>query len=96
MAMIFLSDEDTNVTGLVNSWILRQDEDKQENLQKLISDMFIKAVDWCVKANDLVIETSLVGLVLNGLSHLENVESRSEFAKTCRRDSGFFKCCYRK
>ena len=80
MAMIFLSDEDTNVTGLVNSWIRRQEEDKQDNLQRLISDLFYKAIDWCVKANDMVIETSLVGLVLNGLSHLENVGNRSEFA----------------
>ena len=80
MAMIFLSDEDTNITGLVQSWIMKQDEDKRETIQKLIQDLFFKAVDWCVKANDMVIETSLIGLVLNGLSHLENSANRLEFA----------------
>ena len=80
MAMIFLSDEDTNITGLVNSWILRQDEDTRENIERMIADMFYKAVDWCVKANDMVIETTLVGLVLNGLSHLENASNRLEFS----------------
>ena len=80
MAMIFLSDEDTNITGLVNSWIQKQDDDKRENLLKYIQELFFNAVDWCVKANDMVIETSLVGLVLNGLSQLENANNRLEFA----------------
>ena len=80
MAMIFLSDEDTNITGLVNSWIEKQEEDKREVLQRLVNELFFKSLDWCVKASDLVIETSLVGLVLNGLSHLSSATNRLEFA----------------
>ena len=80
MAMIFLSDEDTNITGLVNSWIEKQDEEKKEVLGRLINEMFYKAIDWCVKTNDMVIETSMVGMVLNGLSHLEYCTNRLDFA----------------
>ena len=50
--------------------------------------MFFKAVDWCVKANDSVIETSLVGLVLNGLSHLAGVTNRLQFGVALVRGLG--------
>lgn len=79
MAMIFLSNEDTNTAGLVGAWVARQPEQQRDLLQRLIEEMFFRAVDWCVKANDAVIETSLVGLVLNGLSHLGRATSRLEF-----------------
>ena len=88
MAMIFLSDEDTNIAGLVNAWISRRPEEKQETLKRLIEEMFFKAVDWCVKANDAVLETSLVGLVLNGLSHLAGASNRLQFAVALVRGLG--------
>ena len=88
MAMIFLSDEDTNIAGLVNAWISRQPQEKQEMLNRLIEEMFFKAVDWCVKSNDAVIETSLVGLVLNGLSHLAGATNRLQFAVALVRGLG--------
>ena len=86
--MIFLSDEDTNIAGLVNAWISRRPEEKQETLKRLIEEMFFKAVDWCVKANDAVLETSLVGLVLNGLSHLAGASNRLQFAVALVRGLG--------
>ncbi len=62
MGMIFLSDEDTDIKNIVNSWIERQEDDAvKETLPRLMDEMFFKAVDKCVKANDFVIETSLVG-----------------------------------
>ena len=36
-------------------------------------------VVWCVQ-NDLVVETSLVGVVSNGLSHLHHVSNKAHFA----------------
>jgi dynein heavy chain 2 len=81
MAMIFLSNEDTNITGVVNTWLKKQPEGKQEFLRQLINEMFYKAVDWCIAVNEFVVETSLVGTVLNGLSQLTaHIESRLEFA----------------
>lgn len=81
MGMIFLSDEDTDIQNIVHSWIGKQEDPKsQELLNRLVDEMFFKAVDWCIKTNDFVIDTSLVGCVLNGLSHMSGVSSRLEFA----------------
>jgi hypothetical protein len=71
--------QDTNIAGLVSAWTARQPEETQDPLKRLLEEMFFKAVDWCTKANDAVIETSLVGLVLNGLSHLAGATNRLQF-----------------
>ena len=81
MGMIFLSDEDTDIKNIVHSWISKQESEKvREVISSNIDDVFFKAVDWCVKANDFVVDTSLVGCVLNGLSLLAGVASRLELA----------------
>jgi dynein heavy chain 2 len=89
MGMIFLSDEDTDVRGLVSAWMNKQpSEDVREVLPKYIDQYFFKAVDWCQKTNDFVVETSLVGCVLNGLSHMHGVSNRLEFAVALIRGLG--------
>ena len=81
MAVIYLSDENTNIQGVVNTWISKQPEERQQLLGQFISELFYKALDWCISTNDFVIETSLVGTVLNGLSHLSKAfKSKLEFA----------------
>ncbi|TRY75069.1 hypothetical protein TCAL_08574 [Tigriopus californicus] len=79
MGMIFLSDEDTDIKGIVTSWLHSQAPEVQETLPKYMEEYFFKAVDWCQKQNDFVIDTSLVGCVLNGLSHMNGVGNRLEF-----------------
>lgn len=80
MAVIFLSDEDTNIPGVVNAWIKKQPDESQDLLQQLIDESFYKALDWCIRTNDFVIETSLVGTVMNGLSHITSeIKSKLEF-----------------
>lgn len=79
MGMIFLSDEDTDIKGIVTSWLNAQTPEVQEILPKYMEEYFYKAVDWCQKQNDFVIDTSLVGCVLNGLSHMNGVTNRLEF-----------------
>ncbi|XP_053400577.1 cytoplasmic dynein 2 heavy chain 1-like [Mercenaria mercenaria] len=80
MGMIFLSDEDTDVKALIHSWISEVPESEQQVLAGYIEDYFYKALDWVLKQNDFVVETSLVGVVLNGLSHLSHVRNKSHFA----------------
>ena len=81
MAVIFLSNEDTNINGILNSWLKAQPEDKQGFLKQMIDDLFHKALEWCMNVNDFVVETSLVGVVLNGLSHITpDVKDKTEFA----------------
>ncbi|KFM70530.1 Cytoplasmic dynein 2 heavy chain 1, partial [Stegodyphus mimosarum] len=63
MGIIFLSNEDVNIKSLVISWLEEQDEDNRLTLQMFIDDHFYKALDWVLKQNDFVLETSVVGTV---------------------------------
>ncbi|KAI1893942.1 hypothetical protein AGOR_G00128840 [Albula goreensis] len=88
MGMIFLSDEDTDVNSLVKSWLKGQPEECRCNLENWIGDYFLKSLDWVLKQNDFVVETSLVGTVLNGLSHLSGVRERGQFIVSLVRGLG--------
>nr|CAD7453925.1 unnamed protein product [Timema tahoe] len=79
MGIIFLSDEDINVEGLVFAWLNTQPEDTSRFLAQLIEDNFYKAVHWISQQGELVVTTSLVGVVMNGLSQLHGVSTRAHF-----------------
>ena len=74
------SDEDTDVKALVKSWLLSQPEEDRRMLETFLEDHFYKALDWVLKQNEFVVETSLVGVVMNGLSHMHGVKVKQEFA----------------
>ena len=78
MGMIFLSDEDTNVKLIVNSWLNQQEH--KDPLAQYIEDYFFKGLEWVHSKGESQVETTLVGWVFNGLSHLQNVTSRTQFA----------------
>ena len=89
MGMIFMSDEDTDIRGLVSAWLNNQpSEEVREVLPKYIDQWFFKAIEWCQKQNEFVVETSLVGCVLNGLSHMHGVADRLQFAVALIRGLG--------
>uniref|UniRef100_A0A4W5JP42 Dynein cytoplasmic 2 heavy chain 1 n=1 Tax=Hucho hucho TaxID=62062 RepID=A0A4W5JP42_9TELE len=88
MGMIFLSDEDTDVSALVKSWLKGQPDECRSNLETWMGDYFHKGLDWVLKQNDFVVETSLVGTVLNGLSHLSGVTERGQFVVSLIRGLG--------
>ena len=88
MGMIFLSDEDTNIKAVVHSWLKAQDESVLPYLEPYIDQYFFKALEWVLKAGESQIETTLVGWVLNGLSHLHDVTSKSQFALALLRGLG--------
>ncbi|KAJ7995299.1 hypothetical protein DPEC_G00243100 [Dallia pectoralis] len=79
MGMIFLSDEDTDVNALVKSWLKGQRDEHRGNLENWMGDYFHRGLEWVLKQNDFVVDTSLVGTVLNGLSHLSGVTERGQF-----------------
>nr|CAD7413402.1 unnamed protein product [Timema cristinae] len=79
MGIIFLSDEDINVEGLVFAWLNTQPENTTRFLAQLIEDHFYKAVHWIAQQGELVVTTSLVGIVMNGLSQLHGVSTRAHF-----------------
>lgn len=88
MGMIFLSDEDTNIQAVVNSWLASQSEASRHSLEPYIEQYFFKALEWVLKAGEAQVETTLVGWVLNGLSHLQDVTSKAHFALALVRGLG--------
>ncbi|XP_076138461.1 cytoplasmic dynein 2 heavy chain 1 [Alosa pseudoharengus] len=88
MGMIFLSDEDTDVNSLVKSWLKTQPDECRCNLENWLGDYFTRGLDWVLKQNDFVVETSLVGTVMNGLSHLSGVRERGQFVVSLIRGLG--------
>ena len=75
MGMIFLSDEDTDVKNIVNSWISKYsskaDENEINTMKQCMDEIFFPAIDYCVRSGDLLVDTSLVGCVLNGLVKIQ-------------------------
>ncbi|XP_044933442.1 cytoplasmic dynein 2 heavy chain 1 isoform X4 [Mustela putorius furo] len=88
MGMIFLSDEETDVNSLIKSWLKNQPPDFRNNLENWIGDYFEKALQWVLKQNDYVVETSLVGTVMNGLSHLRGCQNHDQFIISLIRGLG--------
>ncbi|CAF1013145.1 unnamed protein product, partial [Didymodactylos carnosus] len=79
MGMIFLSDEDTDVKAVVQSWLAKEPDDTRTMTEQFINDYFYEAFNWVTKQGDYVVDTTLIGTVLNGLSHLHGVKERSLF-----------------
>ncbi|XP_077154625.1 cytoplasmic dynein 2 heavy chain 1 isoform X4 [Ranitomeya variabilis] len=88
MGMIFLSDENTDLNSLIRSWLRGQPEAHRHNLESWIGDYFEKALNWVLKQNDFVVETSLIGTVMNGLCHLHGCTDRSQFIISLIRGLG--------
>lgn len=74
--------------ALVKSWLLSQPEEDRRMLETFLEDHFYKALDWVLKQNEFVVETSLVGVVMNGLSHMHGVKVKQEFACALIRGLG--------
>ena len=82
------SDEDTDVKSLVSSWLKSQSEERRSQLATWIEDSFYSALKWVLSKDDQIVTTSLVGLVLNGLSHLRSATCKEEFACALVRSLG--------
>ena len=81
------SDEDTDTRALVKSWLKRNAPDNKM-LEGWLEDYFYKAVDLVTNQLDLIVPTTLVGVISGGLSHLRSVNSRGEFACAVIRGLG--------
>ena len=81
------SDEDTDIRALVTAW-LKSLPGEFPHLEGWLDDHFYRALDWVMKANDFVVETTMVGVAMNGLSHLVGVGCKAEFACALMRGLG--------
>eukprot|EP01022_Parablepharisma_sp_SALTPOND_P023029 TRINITY_DN475_c0_g1_i1.p1 TRINITY_DN475_c0_g1~~TRINITY_DN475_c0_g1_i1.p1 ORF type:complete len:3195 (-),score=434.63 TRINITY_DN475_c0_g1_i1:26360-35944(-) len=82
MGVIYMCDEDIDVSRLVNTWLKRQDDSIRSKLSSWIEDYFTKALEWVLTQHfdDLVVATTRVGIVSNVLSLLSGARSKAEFA----------------
>ena len=74
------SDEDTDIKAVVQSWLAKEPEETRSTTEQYINDYFFEAYKWIIDQNDFVVETTLIGTVLNGLSHLHGVHDKALFA----------------
>ncbi|KAI9102585.1 dynein heavy chain and region D6 of dynein motor-domain-containing protein [Phlyctochytrium arcticum] len=88
MGMIFLSDETLNLRALVSKWLMSQPESIQQQMADWLNDVFYKSIEWILANANFVIETTKVGLAMNGLSHLGGVTSRQQFLYSLIRGLG--------
>jgi hypothetical protein len=73
------SDEDTDVQAVIQSWLSKEPIETRSITQQFINDYFIDAFNWIIKHGDFVVETTLIGTVLNGLSHLHGINQKTLF-----------------
>lgn len=73
------SDEDTDVKAVVSSWLAKEPAETRSVTEKLINEYFFEAFNWIIKQGDFVVATTLVGTVLNGLSHLHGINDKALF-----------------
>ncbi|CAM9134653.1 unnamed protein product [Chrysoparadoxa australica] len=78
MGMIFLSDEDVEVKRLINRWLGDQAEELRAGLSGWLDDMFYRGLEY-IGGCELVVDTTLVGTVLNGLSQVAGACDKGEF-----------------
>jgi dynein heavy chain 2, cytosolic len=88
MGMIFLSNEDTDIKAIIDSWLNSEPEETRSTTEDLIKQYFYPAFEWVNTKNDFLIQTSLVGTLLNGLSHLHKVKEAEHFAVALIRGLG--------
>ena len=79
MGMIFLSDDDLDVTRIVQRWLADFPQEHRMLMSSWIDDFFYEAVKSVVQMDGYVLDTTLVGTVMNGLSQVKGAQSREEF-----------------
>ena len=78
MGMIFLSDEDLEIKRLVERWISMLPQEKHMQMSSWIDELFYKSLKY-VGTFEFIVDTTLVGTLMNGLSQVKNSNSRQEF-----------------
>eukprot|EP00727_Mastigamoeba_balamuthi_P008574 m51a1_g4339 putative cytoplasmic dynein 2 heavy chain 1 isoform x1 (4695) ;mRNA; f:164362-180818 len=78
MGMIFMDENDISKPAIIDAWLLRQPPECQAPLRGFIETYFDRALKLALKET-LTVETTLVGTLKNGLSHLNGVKSKLDF-----------------
>lgn len=79
MGMIYLSDEEMDISRVIQKWVSALPSDRQLSLTSWIDELFYKAIDYIININEYIVDTTFVGTVINGLSQIITVKSKQEF-----------------
>lgn len=75
MGMIFMDENDISKQAIVDAWLLRQPQQAQRLLRELLSTYLERSLK-AVQKEAWAVETTLVGTIKNGLSHLGGVQTK--------------------
>ena len=78
MGMIFLSDEDLDIRRIVTRWLSTIPAENASQMSLWVDEIFYKSIDYVLNS-EYIVETTLVGTVMNGLSQIQDACSRQEF-----------------
>ena len=79
MGMIFLSEKDVDVQKTLNKWVEDLPNETRPLIMGWVDDYFQRALQWVLKKKKPVVDTTLVGTVLNGLSKLRHCKTKGDF-----------------
>lgn len=77
--MIFLSEKDVDVKKNVSKWVEDQPEDMQAKVTEWIDQLLYKALDWVLEKDSFVVESTMVGTVMNALSKIKGCKNKPDF-----------------
>ena len=90
MSVIYLSEEDVDPHSTVKSWLSTLPEEQSKLIGGWIEEYFYRAVEKLVHTKKLVLDTTRMGLVMSGLSHLGMATNKSEFCLGLIRGLGSY------
>ena len=72
------------------AWLkaLPKDTPNVSQLESWLDDYFYRGLEWVTKVSDYVVGTTMVGVAMNGLSHLVGVSCKAEFVCALSRGLG--------
>jgi dynein heavy chain 2 len=79
MGMIFLSDDDLDVKKIIQKWLSTLPAENRLSMASWIDELFYKSLDYVLYSCDTIVDTTLVGTIMNGLSQVKNSKSKQEF-----------------
>ena len=89
MGMIFMSEEDVDIRRLITSWLKKHSDEEISRIERWVDEILIPGIEWALlNINDMVVETTKVGVVISALSMLNNIKSKLEFVYAVIRGVG--------
>lgn len=88
MGMIFLSDDDLEYKRIVQRWLTTIPQDHRMAMTGWIDEYFYRGIEAVGRYDSYVLDTTLVGTVMNGLCQVRNVKTKAEFVCNLIRGLG--------